>query len=233
MLFRSLESNTANFTAFRLSTRDAADAALRFDDPQLRTGLARLDAFRAVTTISTHGQQTAPFTLRVTIPSVRRDGEETAARIEEESIRTLVEPYKDLKALTRKQIQEYLDHPELLKASEQQNKEEEEKSFSELGALLDELGMGSFAYDPDEEYEENPADMPIEELHLSVRSYNCLKRVGIHTLGALAGIEDLSGIRNLGKKNIEEITEKVLEYLLPDEVRFLETKENENSPLSA
>ena len=229
----ALESNTANFTAFRLSTRDAADAALRFDDPQLRTGLARLDAFRAVTTISEHGQQTAPFTLRVTIPSVRRDGEETAARIEEESIRTLVEPYKDLKALTRKQIQEYLDHPELLKASEKQNKEDEERAFSELGSLLDELGVGSFAYDLDEEYEENPADMPIEELHLSIRSYNSLKRVGIHTLGALADIDDLSGIRNLGKRNVEEITEKVLEYLQPDEVRFLETKQNENSPLSA
>ncbi len=142
-------------------------------------------------------------------------------------------PYKDLKALTRKQIQEYLDHPELLKASEQHNKEEEEGAYGDLMAMLDELGVGSFAYDPDEEYEENPADMPIEELHLSVRSYNCLKRVGIHTLGALAAIEDLSGVRNMGKKNIEEITEKVLEYLLPDEVRFLETKQNENSPLSA
>ena len=111
----ALEANAANLTAFRLSPRDAAEAALRLDDPQLRTGLARLDAFRAVTSISAGGQQTPPFTLRITKPSVCRDGEETAARIEQASIASLVEPYRNQQALTRTQIQEYLDHPNLLK----------------------------------------------------------------------------------------------------------------------
>lgn len=220
----ALESNTANFTAFRLSTRDAADAALRFDMPELRTGLARMNAFCAVTSISANGQQTAPFTLWITRPSARRDGEAIAAQIEQESIRTLVEPYRGLKALSRAQIQEYLEHPELLKKEKEQKKEEYQEELFKVfkeGLEPDDMYMG---YDLDDiEYleEEGPASMPIEELQLSIRSYNCLKRAGIHTLGALAGIDDLSRIRNMGRKNIQEITEKVLEYLPADEVRFL------------
>lgn len=110
----ALEANAANLTAFRLSPKDAAETALRFDDPRLRTGLARLDAFRAVTSISAGGRQTPPFTLRITKPAVCRDGEETAARIEQASIASLVEPYRKQQALTLAQIQEYLDYPHLL-----------------------------------------------------------------------------------------------------------------------
>lgn len=56
------------------------------------------------------------------------------------------------------------------------------------------------------------AETPIEELDLSVRSYNCLKRHGIDTLGQLEALneEDLYRIRNIGKRSVEEIIEKVL-----------------------
>ncbi len=45
--------------------------------------------------------------------------------------------------------------------------------------------------------------MPIEELELSVRSYNCLKRAGISTVEDLANKsqEDMMKVRNLGKRN--------------------------------
>jgi len=54
-------------------------------------------------------------------------------------------------------------------------------------------------------------DTPIEELDLSVRSYNCLKRQGINTVGQLADCSenDLLNIRNFGAKSIEEVKDKL------------------------
>jgi DNA-directed RNA polymerase subunit alpha len=52
-------------------------------------------------------------------------------------------------------------------------------------------------------------NFPIEELELGVRSYNCLKRVGIETIGDLVTKteNELAGIPNFGKKSIEEVKE--------------------------
>ena len=54
--------------------------------------------------------------------------------------------------------------------------------------------------------------MPIEELDLTVRSYNCLKREGIHTVGELVGRSeaDLLDIRNFGAKSIDEVKMKLV-----------------------
>lgn len=56
----------------------------------------------------------------------------------------------------------------------------------------------------------------IAELELSVRSTNCLRRAGYHTVGQLAdgisGIDDLSRIRNCGKKSASEIMTRLLTY---------------------
>ena len=54
--------------------------------------------------------------------------------------------------------------------------------------------------------------MPIEELELSVRSYNCLKRAGISTVEDLANKsqEDMMKVRNLGKKSLDEVTNKLI-----------------------
>ena len=56
-------------------------------------------------------------------------------------------------------------------------------------------------------------DMTIEELDLSVRSYNCLKRDGIQTVQELANKteDDMIKVRNLGKKSLKEVKEKLLE----------------------
>ena len=53
--------------------------------------------------------------------------------------------------------------------------------------------------------------MPIEELDLSVRSFNCLKRAGIDTVGDLINRteEDMIKVRNLGRKSLEEVIQKV------------------------
>ncbi|NLC63176.1 MAG: DNA-directed RNA polymerase subunit alpha [Thermoanaerobacterales bacterium] len=54
-------------------------------------------------------------------------------------------------------------------------------------------------------------EMPIEELDLSVRSYNCLKRAGINLIGELVQKtpEDMMKVRNLGKKSLEEVESKL------------------------
>ncbi|MGH3923396.1 MAG: DNA-directed RNA polymerase subunit alpha C-terminal domain-containing protein, partial [Pseudonocardiaceae bacterium] len=53
--------------------------------------------------------------------------------------------------------------------------------------------------------------MPIEDLDLTVRSYNCLKREGIHTVGELVSRSeaDLLDIRNFGAKSIDEVKLKL------------------------
>jgi len=58
---------------------------------------------------------------------------------------------------------------------------------------------------------EKPLDMTIEELDLSVRSYNCLKRAGINTVQELTQKteEEMMKIRNLGKKSLEEVKQKL------------------------
>jgi DNA-directed RNA polymerase subunit alpha len=53
--------------------------------------------------------------------------------------------------------------------------------------------------------------MTIEELDLSVRSYNCLKRAGINTVEDLISRteEDMMKVRNLGRKSLEEVVTKL------------------------
>lgn len=63
----------------------------------------------------------------------------------------------------------------------------------------------------EEEKRDRLLEMPIEELDLSVRSFNCLKRAGINTVGELTAKtdEDMMKVRNLGKKSLEEVKEKL------------------------
>ena len=62
---------------------------------------------------------------------------------------------------------------------------------------------------PDES--ESLLDMPIEDLELSVRSYNCRKRQGVQRRRQLAECTeaDLLNIRNFGAKSIEEVKDKL------------------------
>lgn len=68
--------------------------------------------------------------------------------------------------------------------------------------------------DEEEEGKDKDLGLTIEELDLSVRSFNCLKRAGINVVGELIEKteDDLMKVRNLGKKSLEEITNKLAEY---------------------
>jgi DNA-directed RNA polymerase subunit alpha len=66
------------------------------------------------------------------------------------------------------------------------------------------------------------ADVPIEDLDLSVRALNCLKANEITKVGQLVALreEDLLGLRNFGRKSLDEIKEKLVQrgFLTPDEL---------------
>ena len=68
----------------------------------------------------------------------------------------------------------------------------------------------------EENKKERFLEMTIEELDLSVRSYNCLKRAGINTVNELAqkSEEEMMKVRNLGKKSLEEVQHKLIELQL-------------------
>ncbi len=80
--------------------------------------------------------------------------------------------------------------------------------FVNLTEQVDEVEITS---DRKEEDLEKILEMTIEELDLSVRSYNCLKRAGINTVGELVRKpeEEMMKVRNLGKKSLEEVEQKL------------------------
>ena len=65
--------------------------------------------------------------------------------------------------------------------------------------------------DTKQETDGGQLDMTIDELELSVRSYNCLKRAGINTVGELCNKtpDDMMKVRNLGRKYLEEVLAKL------------------------
>lgn len=75
------------------------------------------------------------------------------------------------------------------------------------------IGGGSRAI-KEETHKPTPADMSIEELELSVRAYNCLKRANIYTVGDLLKKteRELMDIKNFGKKSAEEVIERLRAY---------------------
>ena len=77
--------------------------------------------------------------------------------------------------------------------------------------LSDRIDSSEVAVDREETQREKMMEMSIEELDLSVRSYNCLKRAGINSVEDLANKteEDMMKVRNLGRKSLEEVLNKM------------------------
>ena len=65
--------------------------------------------------------------------------------------------------------------------------------------------------DQEDDKKEKVLEMTIEELDLSVRAYNCLKRAGINTISELVqrNQEDMMKVRNLGRKSLEDVEQKL------------------------
>ena len=77
--------------------------------------------------------------------------------------------------------------------------------------LSEEAGITEVLVTPDEKGREKVLEMTIEDLDLSVRSFNCLKRAGINTVDDLINKseEEMMKVRNLGKKSFDEVREKM------------------------
>lgn len=77
--------------------------------------------------------------------------------------------------------------------------------------LTDHVGDVEIMVEKEEDKRDKVLEMTIEELDLSVRSFNCLKRAGINTVEELTqkSEEDMMKVRNLGKKSLEEVQNKL------------------------
>ncbi|QNU67632.1 DNA-directed RNA polymerase subunit alpha [Ruminiclostridium herbifermentans] len=77
--------------------------------------------------------------------------------------------------------------------------------------LSDQAKHTEIMVEKEETKKEKVLEMTIEELDLSVRSYNCLKRAGINTVEDLTNKteEDMMKVRNLGRKSLEEVLQKL------------------------
>ena len=80
-----------------------------------------------------------------------------------------------------------------------------------FGDLSGEAYDTEIMVDKSEDSKEKVLEMTIEELDLSVRSFNCLKRAGINTVEDLINKseDDMMKVRNLGRKSLEEVVEKL------------------------
>ena len=78
-------------------------------------------------------------------------------------------------------------------------------------SLTDHADKVEIMVEKEEDRKDKVLEMTIEELDLSVRSYNCLKRAGINTVQELVlkSEEDMMKVRNLGKKSLEEVQQKL------------------------
>lgn len=82
--------------------------------------------------------------------------------------------------------------------------------------LTDKVKDTEIMVEKEDDKKEKVLEMTIEELDLSVRSYNCLKRAGINTVQELCSKteEEMMKVRNLGRKSLEEVQEKLSELNL-------------------
>ena len=79
--------------------------------------------------------------------------------------------------------------------------------------LSDAAQQAEIMVEKENDTQEKVLEMNIDELELSVRSYNCLKRAGINTVEELTNktSEDMMKVRNLGRKSLEEVLAKLKE----------------------
>jgi len=88
------------------------------------------------------------------------------------------------------------------------------KLFQNLAGIIpEEEAMDGTFTEVVEDNNSKIMDMTIEDLDLSVRSYNCLKRAGINNVSELVqkSEDDMMKVRNLGRKSMEEVKKKLIE----------------------
>lgn len=97
-----------------------------------------------------------------------------------------------------------------------------EKGVAEIRSVIDEYFAEKDELEEENEFEDigeeenysETRDIPLNKLNFSIRTYNSLKRAGIASLGAICEktMDDMKQVRNLGRKNLEEVLSKLKEY---------------------
>lgn len=100
--------------------------------------------------------------------------------------------------------------PALLRGQFNFEGETEKLNLSDATAQIRTMGMDILAGPGDKSI----LSMPIEDMDLSIRSYNCLKRANIHTVKDLTEKteDDMLKVRNLGRKSLDEVIQKLESY---------------------
>ena len=77
--------------------------------------------------------------------------------------------------------------------------------------LSEKASVTDYMTETEDDTQNRKLEMTIDELDLSVRAYNCLKRASLNTVAELAAKteEDMMKVRNLGRKSLKEIKEKL------------------------
>lgn len=119
----ALIANSANFSAFRLSVKDAIELNDRFDITNVHQVLSRQNAFRALTTLSVDGIQTPAFTLQIRKPKAILNGEEYAETIIKNSIDKLVDPYRADRPINSSEVRQLINRAEILSELSTNDKE--------------------------------------------------------------------------------------------------------------
>lgn len=85
--------------------------------------------------------------------------------------------------------------------------------FDVIASVNEVIVEQNYMYEPEEKIANKKLEKKIEDLDLSVRSYNCLKRAGINTVGELTqkSEEEMMRVRNLGRKSLKEVIQKLRE----------------------
>ncbi len=85
--------------------------------------------------------------------------------------------------------------------------------FNVIAKINETIIEQNYMYEPEEKVTNKKLEKKIEDLDLSVRSYNCLKRAGINTVGELTQKteEEMMRVRNLGRKSLKEVIQKLRE----------------------
>jgi DNA-directed RNA polymerase subunit alpha len=85
--------------------------------------------------------------------------------------------------------------------------------FDVISQLNEYINEQDYMYEREEKVQNKKLEKKIEDLDLSVRSYNCLKRAGINTVGELTQKteEEMMRVRNLGRKSLKEVVTKLRE----------------------
>ena len=101
--------------------------------------------------------------------------------------------------------------------------------FSVMAKLNEYVAQENYMYEHEEKAPNKILEEKIEQLDLSVRSYNCLKRHGIETIGDLTKMtqEEMMRVRNLGRKSLKEVEMKLHELGLDLRHSYDYVEENE------